>query len=119
MEDTMMVESRNDEYLKSHPASSTPCILLENVDEIGKGSPKLLHIAKTGPIKHASSSDNIKQKGGDKSPKSDIGRLGKKTGIDPSIHSLYLKGPYFGGNYNFCEFGEFRRNSPKVSSRQN
>ena len=95
MEDTMYVESRNDEYLKTHPASSTPCILLENVDEVGKGSPKLLHIAKTGPIKHASSCDNIKQKGGDKSPKSDIGRLGKKSGTEAGRFSITTSPIFF------------------------
>lgn len=79
MEDTMYVESRNDEYIKSHPESSVPCILIENVDDAGKGSPKLLHIAKTNPIKPISNSETQKQKN-DKGTKSEIGRLGKATG---------------------------------------
>lgn len=79
MEDTMFVESKNDEYTKTHPETSIPCILLENVDDTGKGSPKLLHIAKTGPIK-PSSSDASKHKG-DKNSKIEIGRIGNKEGI--------------------------------------
>ena len=88
MEDTMFVESRNDEYIKSNPGSAVPCILLENVDDAGKGSPKLLHIAKTNPIKPISSNDIQKQKS-DKGSKSEIGRLGKANG---------------NGFYNFSDF---------------
>lgn len=80
MEDTMFVESRNDEYIKSNPESAVPCILLENVDEAGKGSPKLIHIAKTTPIKPAAFSDGQRQLKGEKACRSEIGRLGKVHG---------------------------------------
>lgn len=83
----MYVESRNDEYIKSHPESAVPCILIENVDDAGKGSPKLLHIAKTNPIKPISSGETQKQNN-DKGNKSEIGRLGKSNGnfILNSVH---------------------------------
>lgn len=47
----MLVEIKNYEFSKKNPGSVAPCILLESIDDMNKGSPKLIHIAK--PLKPA------------------------------------------------------------------
>ena len=78
MEDTKCVEHKNFEFSKAYPGSM-PCIIL---NDAVKGSPKLIHIAKTNNALPSESSECKKEHKGKKIAvaKEDIGNLGSKDG---------------------------------------
>ena len=78
LEDTKCVEYKNHEYFKLNPVA-VPLILLNESDKTSKGSPKLIHIAKS-----SAQSDPVElkteQKGKTPVTKDDIGILGSRDG---------------------------------------